>query len=90
MMKPSHIKLPAKLTPKDLHGKTVKFQCANGYWGTGKFDVLASPDKQTAIIQIIECCEGRTKKHPLNQKAIDCLSSAHNNSKSDFQLNMGK
>jgi len=91
IMKPIHIRLPARLTAKDLHGKTVEFQCPNGYWGTGKFDVLASPeDKQTAIIQIIECCDGRTKKHPLNQKAIDCLSRTQDSSKSDFQLIMGK
>jgi hypothetical protein len=88
-MKPSHIKLPPNLTPNDLHGKSVKFQCPNGYWGTGKFDVLPSHrDKQIAIIQIIECCDGRTKKYPLNQKAIDCLSKAHDNSNSDFELNM--
>ena len=90
-MKPSHVKLPANLIPKDLNGKTVEFQCPNGYWGTGKFDVLSSPvDKQTAIIQIIECSDGRTKKHLLNQKAINCLSRAHGNSKFDFQLIIGK
>jgi hypothetical protein len=88
-MKPSHVKLPDKLTPKDLHGKTVKFDYPNGFWGTGKLDVLPSPDeKHIAIVHIIDCSDG--KKHLLNQKAIDCLSKAHNKSKSDFQLFMGK
>jgi len=50
-MKTAHIKLPDNLTGKDLHGKTVNFQCPDGNWGTGKFDVLLSHvDGQTAIM----------------------------------------
>jgi len=90
-MKPPHIRLPDKLTRGDLHGKTVEFQLPNGYWGTGKFDVLSSPiSKQVAIIHIVEASNGGKKKIPLNQKAVDCIMRLHTKSTSEFHLIMGK
>jgi hypothetical protein len=90
-MKPPHIRLPDKLTHNDLHGKTVEFQFPNGYWGTGKFEVLSSPtNKQVAIMHIVESSNGGEKKIPLNQKAVDCIMRLHTNSTSDFQLIMAK